>query len=93
MGYYIETGKNRSKAKFLIDNYQAKEVSLEKAREEFDGDHDTVCVVDNPAMGFEAAGFAFDRRELEAFSSPKDYRPKTWLQMPKSVAARMSNYS
>lgn len=45
-----------------------------------------VCVMDNGA--FEAAGYAFNEREFQAFARP-DGRHKTWLIVP--FAEQISN--
>lgn len=41
-----------------------------------------VCVVDNWPRPFEAAGYAFDKEELDRFKRPHDVRYKTWLYVP-----------
>lgn len=77
MGYYLETDSNKSKAAFLIAKHGAIKLA---SPEFFDGDFVTVCVVDNGP--FEAAGIAFDKREMDRFKLPDDYRPKIWLKVP-----------
>ena len=90
MGFYIE-GPVRGKAQFLRDNYSA---SLWKSKdapewEEIDNSEAIICVVDNGI--FEAAGYCYNPRELEAFARP-DGRLKAWLLMDKQKAEELTGY-
>ena len=84
MGYYIETNGRKGKAKWLVDN--AKAIVI---REPVDGTADMipVCVVDNGA--FEAAGIAFDARELAVFADPNDERERKWLSVPRTEVLKL----
>jgi hypothetical protein len=93
MGYYINTGHNVGKAEWLIVNEGAMELmdvptSLSELPTELNG---LICVVNNGP--FEAAGFIYNDRELEAFSDPSDYRDKRWLVLPLERAKELSGYN
>lgn len=57
-----------------------------------DEGHDIVVVVANPAMGFEAAAYAYDVQELDHFMNDDDRRPHWVLVFPKGVAAKLSGF-
>lgn len=42
---------------------------------------------------FEAAGYAYKDSELEAFTRPDDFRPKTFLKMDLARAQELSGYA
>ncbi len=93
MGYYINTGHNVGKAEWLIVNEGAMELMdvptrLSELPTELNG---LICVVNNGP--FEAAGFIYNDRELEAFSDPSDYRDKRWLVLPLERAKELSGYN
>jgi len=44
-------------------------------------DHMVVCLMQNPM--FSAAGIVTDAREFQAFSDPRDLRPKLWYRVPR----------
>jgi hypothetical protein len=91
MGYYIECDGPRNKAKWLIDHHEAIVIDEDTARDWVnDRDVGIVCVVDN--VLFEAAGFAFDGRELEVFAQPDD-RGKAWLALDRAVVEELSGYA
>lgn len=95
MGYYINTGHNVGKAEWLIANESALELTF-VPRSLADLSPDTelnglICVVNNGP--FEAAGFIYSDRELEAFTDPSDYRDKRWLVMPLERAKELSGYN
>lgn len=85
MGFYLNVKSDgtplpgRGKAKALIDDGGTVVDGKEFVP-------NLICVVDNPLMGFDAAGFVYDRQEFLAFSSPDDQRPKKWLTHPKAAA-------
>ena len=92
MGYYIETGANRNKAEFLMENHDA--IKLASAKEALDAMNSglgVVVVLDNGP--FEAAGYCYSPSELVEFSRPDDPRPKTFLAMDKPTAERLSGFS
>lgn len=92
MGYYINTGENVGKAEYLIERYGAQEMTgSPRSLRDLPSDLGLVCVVNNGP--FEAAGFVFSDRELEAFTEPTDYRFKRWLTMPLDKAKELSGYN
>ena len=92
MGYYVETGTANNKAKIILErNADAKVVTQEEADVAMqDATLGVIVVVDNGP--FEAAAFAFNDAEYQAFTSPQDGRPKTFLVMPRATAKKLSGY-
>lgn len=90
MGRYIQTSGNHDKAQEIVDLHKAVRVTQNDARLIFDAGHDkaVIVVVDNGF--FEAAGYAFDKREFEAFTLPHDHRHKEFLVMDKELAERLA---
>lgn len=86
MGAYINTPEMgwRGKADILIRKYQATEMS--SPNELIEPDEVVVSVVDNGP--FEAAAVAYSQSELVRFQHPNDDRPKRWLRMPRTEAAK-----
>jgi hypothetical protein len=80
MGRYIQTGNSvKNKAAIICSEFDGEIITVEQA-ENLIGDPESVaivCVVDNGP--FEAAGYCYDRDEFNEFSSPGDYRTKTWI--------------
>jgi hypothetical protein len=79
MGYYINIVNNvilpaKEKAKFLIDNANAQIIPMPTHFQE-----NLVCVVENTM--FDAAGYAYNEKEMLEFLSP-DMRRKIWLIVP-----------
>lgn len=89
MGYYIETGEPRNKAKWLKDNYGAQPTNQHTARDFVeDGSLGVVCVVHNGL--FEAAANCHSIKEYDAFTDPRDNRFKEWLVMNREDLNRLS---
>lgn len=99
MGYYINTPemvKEYDKAKVLVEHYNAS--TLPDGIEDFDfailrEDEALICVVEN--VLFQAAGLAYNEREMEAFKEPDSggfQRTRTWLIMDKETAYKLSGY-
>ena len=84
MGYYIETGGPKGKAKWLVDNAKAV---ITPTPVYGTPDMIPVCVVDNEP--FEAAAIAFDKDELEVFEDPRDERFRMWLSVPRAEVLRL----
>lgn len=81
MGMYINAinglpAPATGKVDFLLTNAPGT-IILSAPPEEWR--NDLVCVVDNGL--FDAAGYAYDANEMEAFKYPNN-RPKTWLMVP-----------
>lgn len=51
--------------------------------------HVPVCLVNNGP--FNAAGVAFDSREVEAFNQPGDFRPKKWHVVSREAVRLVSD--
>ena len=89
MGYYIE-GPNKSKAEFIVSEYDGKIIPCPKEFNDIPKDKGLICVVDNGP--FEAAGYCYDEREFQAFSNPKDLRPKKWLMIDRKTVNSLTHY-
>jgi hypothetical protein len=91
MGFYVETPNSRGKAEYLIEEHDAVHITREEA-EEIVSDPKSeyaVIVVLNNVM-FEAAGYAYDKRELGHFLAPDDPRPKVCLAVDKKVVQKLT---
>lgn len=82
MGLYINP-TNMSKENLLLQVGRTLSAREFKAWDFTNRSEIPVALVDNGL--FTAAGVAFDRRELEAFTSPEDRRPRTYFAVPVSV--------
>jgi hypothetical protein len=94
MGYYINQTTKRNldtlgKADALIADENA--IELPFAPDEFPTDRGIVCVVNNGP--FEAASFAYNKEEMDAFNDLSDPRPKRWLVMDLNTAKKLSGFS
>jgi len=86
MGFYINPSNSftDSKAVDLIKQDEAVSIDLDEARKLVQDDSSpdgVVVVVRNPL--FDAADWVFSIAELESFTNPKDYRPRTILKLAK----------
>lgn len=92
MGFYIQTPVNNGKADWLLANViNAREIDVIEARGIAKRlDEAVICVVDNGP--FEAAGFAYNERELDAFADILDPRPKRWVAIPRETAENMTAF-
>lgn len=88
MGYYIQAPSNKGKAAWLVANHGAEVIE----DPEWSDDFAIICVVDNGM--FEAVGYCYHPRELEAFKRPDSgfQRPRIWLKMDKKLAEKLSGY-
>lgn len=90
MGYYIEVPNNKGKAQQIVELYGARIIPepvgfwMKDPKEAF------ICVIDNGR--FEAAGFAYNEKELDEFKYP-DGRPKTWLIMDRKKACKLTGFN
>jgi hypothetical protein len=89
MGYYIQ-GPAKCKTQYIVSEYDGKIIPTPESFGDIPQDKGLICVVNNGY--FEAAGYCFSAREFEAFSSPTDNRPKTWLIMDRELAEELSGY-
>jgi hypothetical protein len=91
MGYYVETGTTHNKAKIICQQHNGQRVTQEQALTAMhDPTKGVIVVVSNPM--FEAAAFAYDMREFEAFTDPDDFRPKQFVVMDRKLAEKLSRY-
>lgn len=76
MGYYIEVPQHQNKDAQLVELHGAvlSQPVLPPEGETL------ICVVRNGL--FDAVGVVYDQDELDAFNSPGDIRPRTWLTLP-----------
>ena len=93
MGYYIkteeETGEHHGKSKFIVEKYAGRIVTEAEACQVVDSEG-VIVVCDNGM--FEAAGFAFDQGEFNAFTNPDDARRKTFVVIDREKAKELTNY-
>ena len=68
MGYYIELPIKKGKAEQLVKLYGARIIPSAPSLKDVKPDEAVICVVDN--FNWEAAGFAYDEAELNAFKAP-----------------------
>lgn len=91
MGYYIEVPHNHGKAQQIIDLYSAEMTSPVGAERALDDSTKAVIVVCDNEI-FEAAAFAYDKNEFEAFTLSDDMRKKWFLIMDRAKAKQLTNY-
>ncbi len=93
MGYYIERKDDDSfnKAKYFIDNHDAKRIMQHDVPGLIEAGIGVVCVVHAPA--WEAAAFCYDPDEFTRFTDPFDDRKKEWLQMDREWLQEESGYN
>jgi hypothetical protein len=92
MGFYVETGQAKGKAKYLVDNYGAQ--LLEESPVsllDLEVDQGLVCVIDNGI--FEVAAHCYSDYELNEFRFDGAMRPRLWLTMDKDILEKLSGYS
>lgn len=93
MGYYIEVPNKKGKAQQIVELYGGRILSDTPTFEDAKPDEAIICVLDNGL--WEAAGFAYDKAELEAFTRPDMYckqRPRTWLIMERKKAIKLTGF-
>ena len=91
MGYYIELPAHHGKAELLEQLHDGEIVSKDAARTAVSEGKGVVVVMNNGP--FEAAGFAYDLGEFQAFSDPRDSRPKKFVVMDREKAEKLSGFS
>lgn len=92
MGYYIQVPHNQGKAQQLVAIHGAKIIERPINFADVPKDMAIICVVDNGP--FEAAGFAYDEQEFEAFKSDfgRFQRPRTWLLMDRAEVCKLTGF-
>jgi hypothetical protein len=93
VGYYIQIRGNTGKAKAIAELYNGEIVNYQAAKLAMnDPTKGVICVLYNPIMEFEAAGFCFSMAEFEEFTRPGDQRPKQFVIISREDAKRLTNY-
>jgi hypothetical protein len=87
MGYYIP-GPPSDKGPFMMREYGAEPAMLLKYPPP--PGKALIVVIDNGF--FEAAGYAYNKAEYEAFTDPDDGRPKSFYYMDEAKARELSNF-
>ena len=91
MGAYINP-PNHGKEQWLNTNgVKLSNPSTDLLKSKITDEKVPVCLVDNGP--FSAAGIAFSEAEVDAFTSPTDFRPKQWYVVDRKVARKVSNLS
>lgn len=90
MAKYVQAPVNTGKAQWIKDNVPGThEIDWCVTLADVEGLHAenavTVCVVENGM--FDAAAVCDNQYELDAFNAPTDYRPRTWLSVPRAGIA------
>jgi len=88
MGFYVETGSAKGKANVIEQRYGAIKVTHDEARKAVVVGLGVIVVLHNGP--FEAAGFAFDVAEFDAFTS--DNRVKEYLMGDREKLAAAAGY-
>lgn len=84
MGYYIETSANHGKAQAIASDLNGEILPGRPTWGAWPADKALIVVVDNGI--FEAAGYAYDEKEYEAFSLEDDRRPKVYVLIDREDA-------
>lgn len=90
MGYYIETPGTIGKANYIAQNYGGIVVTQSVAQSAIADAAKGVIVIVSNGM-FEAAAFAYNQSEFDAFTQSDDHRPRTFLVMDRQLAKELSN--
>ena len=89
MGYYIQ-GPRSGKASMIVANHGGVLVDEPPEYHEIPKGQALICVVDNGM--FDAAAFAYSKKELAAFQLPHDKRHKLWVLMDRELAVNLTGY-
>ena len=88
MGFYLQSdGRPKGKAQYFVEHYGAKILPNVPKWEDVPEAEAVVCIVDNGS--FEAAGYAYSKKELDEFAD-EDGRPRTWLLMNKELVLSLT---
>lgn len=92
MGYYIETGTLFDKAKIIASDHGGVIATFDEAKLAMkDPSKGVIVVVRNPQ--FEAAAFAYDEDEFNAFHYGSDPRPRTYVILDRRKAEHLSGFA
>jgi len=92
MGYYIQVAGHHGKAQAIATLFEGEILpSCPESYDEIPEGKALIVVVDNGA--FEAAGFAYDAEEFEAFcKNPNDHRPMQYVLIDRNNAEEASGF-
>ena len=91
MGWYIECEESKGKVAQIVRDHGANIIDRYEAKEAMsDPDKAVIVVVDNGF--FEAAGFACNQNEFDAFTDIYDRRNKWFLKMDRKLAKELTGY-
>lgn len=93
MGFYINVPKDTNKAEQIIDMYGGKLLVAPPPFEEIPKDKALIAVVHN--IGFEAAGFVFDKSEYDRMVLPtlQDTRTREFVLIDRKKAEELSGFN
>lgn len=90
MGYYVE-GPSIGKGLFMVSKYKAQQINKPASFESIPAGKGLVIVVEN-GYYFEAAAYAYDAAEFQAFTDPNDWRPKSYYLMDLPTLNSITGY-
>ena len=90
MGFYVQ-GPPLGKAKFIEQNYSGILATKSQAEKMLSEMSKGVIVVVNNGP-FEAAAFAFNKKEFDDFHGPNDYRTKQYVIIDRTKACELTKY-
>ena len=85
MGFYIETDSPHDKVEWILKNCKGS-IQTDTPQP---GTSELIPVIVINNYFFEAAGIAFDKKELEEFTDKGDFRSKSFLLVPRSEVIRL----
>lgn len=93
MGYYVEVPKRTGKQAQIIAMFGGTACTYDEALKEVrSGTKAVIVIVDNAYLDFEAAAYAYDLREFEAFHDPSDHRRHDYVLLDKDMANNLTGY-
>lgn len=90
MGYYIELPSPKNKAEQIKKMYGGLILPEKPEFSKVPPDKAVIVILDNGS--FEAAGYAYDEYEFNAFTEPDDKRKKEFVIMDKAKAEELTHY-
>lgn len=89
MGYYVQ-GPTFGKGPYMVEKYGATKLLGAPYWHEIPVGKGLVMVIDNGF--FEAAAFAYDKKEFDDFMNPDDIRPKSFYLLPLDTVKSLTGY-
>lgn len=87
MGFYIQTSCSHHKAEQIAKAYDGRVIQKPASFDEVPVDKALIVTMDNGP--FEAAGWAYNRREFEVFTDPTDWRTKRYVLIDRQKAVEL----